>query len=170
MEWKYEVAQNWNTQVKYKFLKTVFKYSILSYIPPLVILNFNTKMFHFYCKSILVLNIDYRFPWILGTGPEKNSCRSLIWGQQASVPSVISNWSDVACSEATIVHGLYVYKDLYVERGSNMAKWNMLRIQMDWFTLQKWFQVFLWISSYIFFTVPLLQKISLIVKDRFWVE
>lgn len=51
-----------------------------------------------------------------------------------------------------------------------MAKWNMLRIQMDWFTLQKWFQVFLWISSYIFFTVPLLQKISLIVKDRFWVE
>lgn len=90
-------------------MKTVFKYSISSYIPPPVILNFYSKMFHFYCKSISVLNIDYRSPWllILGIGPEKNSRQSLIWGQQASVPSVISNWSDVACSEDTIVRGRF---------------------------------------------------------------
>lgn len=59
VQWKYEVAENWNTKVKY--LKIILEYST-----SLVILNFDTKFFFSKCQLsvYLITNNQYLYrPW-----------------------------------------------------------------------------------------------------------
>lgn len=80
MEWKYKVADNGITQLKYSYLKFVLKSNcklyLLLYIQSLLVVHFDTRFFILYTKNIFHLNISYQFLWLIiivtSIGPEKH--------------------------------------------------------------------------------------------------